>query len=359
MSEAEYLKAADAASPVYMTILGCGRLGSAILARLLKSLEERMKTPGAADDDQIDLDILPTRFLACVGTSRSVEALARRLKEYTVSPIQTKSVGIEDSIDSSQPQGAEISDPAVDIWRGRNTEATKRAKVVLMACQPGQVPGILAEEGMVDALEGKLILNICAGSSEKLFQEQMQIARRTNSVNTKHSIPDGQHNNPQYHFVHAMPNPASMVGESATVLSPRPADFPAVYSTITNWVFSRIGPIFEVAPDLMNAASMVAGCSVGFFAPTLMGISAGAVAAGLEEKTALRMAAQAMKGTAEMILKADEDPKELMDKVATPGGCTERGLETLLSPDYKGTITKAYEIAITRAVRRAFELGNH
>jgi pyrroline-5-carboxylate reductase len=108
----------------------------------------------------------------------------------------------------------------------------------------------------------------------------------------------------------------------------------------------------------MNAASMVAGCSVGFFAPTLMGISAGAVAAGLDEKMALRMAAQAMKGTAEMILKAGEDPKELMDKVATPGGCTERGLETLLSPDYKGTVTKAYEIAITQAVGRAFELGS-
>jgi pyrroline-5-carboxylate reductase len=83
----------------------------------------------------------------------------------------------------------------------------------LMACQPGQVPGILAEDGMVDALQGKLILNICAGSSEKLFREQMQSARHTNSKNTKHSSPDGEQNSLQYHFVHAMPNPASMVGE--------------------------------------------------------------------------------------------------------------------------------------------------
>lgn len=89
----------------------------------------------------------------------------------------------------------------------------------------------------------------------------------------------------------------------------------------------------------------------------MMGITAGAVAAGLEEDVALHMVAQAMKGTAEMVLRMGERPKGLMDKVATPGGCTERGLRVLLDTESTGSVPAAFEAAIRDAVTRAFELG--
>ncbi|KAI0552316.1 hypothetical protein F4679DRAFT_535259 [Xylaria curta] len=242
MSETSHAKTANAPGPVTMAILGCGKLGSAILFRLLKSVDKLARTSDATEDDQIDLGILPTRFLACVNSAESVEALVDRLSEYNAGLKQTGTANTKDAIGGSRPRRSKV-----EIWRGCNTEAAMQAKVILIACQSGQVPEILAEDGMVDALEGKLILNICAGSSEKLFREQMESVQRTNTKNTQHSTPDGQQNSLQYHFVHAMPNPASMVGESATVLSPRAEDFPVIYGSITNWVFRHIGPIFEVA----------------------------------------------------------------------------------------------------------------
>ncbi len=64
-----------------------------------------------------------------------------------------------------------------------------------------------------------------------------------------------------------------------------------------------------------------------------------------------------MKGTAEMVLRLGESPGDIMDKVATPGGCTERGLQRLLSEDQYGSVPLAFELAMRDAVARAFELG--
>lgn len=102
----------------------------------------------------------------------------------------------------------------------------------------------------------------------------------------------------------------------------------------------------------MPAASVTAASTPAFFALALAGVIEGAVAQGIPREEATIMAAQAMKGTAGMVL-AGEEPREVMEKVMTPNGCTERGVRILEG----ALVDSVYSQATTTAIERVFEMS--
>ncbi|KAK7932173.1 pyrroline-5-carboxylate reductase [Apiospora marii] len=317
-----------------MTIIGCGSLGSAILQRVLEAGEEQQLIRPSDSCNE-----LPRRFLACVRTAESASRLKNRFAAYVVA----------DDIAKPQKQEQRARSVQVLFGPGRNVEAVRQSTVVILGCQPSQVAAVVAEEGMADALRGKLVLNICAGITDTVLWDL--ICRQSPS-----GAAAVDRRRDEYYFVHAMPNPASCVGQSETILSPRPADFPLRYNAITDWVFRCIGNVTELPPELMAAGTVTAGCAMGFLVPVLQGITTGAKAAGLDGDVALRMAAQAIKGAAEMVLAQGKTPDDLVREVATPGGCTARGLAVLADEQRTGNVAMAFEVAVKEAVARIFEL---
>ena len=102
----------------------------------------------------------------------------------------------------------------------------------------------------------------------------------------------------------------------------------------------------------MNAASVTGASTVAFYATVLEGVVQGAVASGLTKEDAVHLAAQAMKGTAEMVLRG-EDPRAVRDRVMTPNGCTAKGVEVLQDR----SVDAIFAEAVSKAVERVFELG--
>ncbi|KAK8053219.1 pyrroline-5-carboxylate reductase [Apiospora saccharicola] len=310
-----------------MAIIGCGSLGSAILQRVLDT----------SDDQHAESSYeLPQRFVACVQTAESASRLQDRFAAYVAADATAKP--------RKHAPRARMLD--VLFGAGRNVEAVRQSTVVILACQPSQVAGVVAEEGMADALRGKLVINICAGITDAVLWDLI----------CHQSPSDVSRKRDQYYLVHAMPNAASLVGQSETIVSPRPADFPERYNVLTDWVFRSIGHVTELPRDLMAAGTVTAGCAVGFLAPVLQGITTGAKAAGLDGDVALRMAAQAIKGAAEMVLAQGKTPDDLVREVATPGGCTARGLAVLADKQRTGNVAITFEEAVKEAVAWIFEL---
>ncbi|KAK8070068.1 pyrroline-5-carboxylate reductase [Apiospora phragmitis] len=337
-----------------MAIIGCGSLGSVILQRVLELSDEQL---GARDvGDSRGMLLLPTRFLACVRTPESASRLKDRFAVYVV---------VDDSTATKQQQKRSVE---VICGAGRNVEAVRQSTVVLLGCQPSQVADVVAEEGMVDALRGKLVLNICAGITDAVLWGL--ICRRSSSSSSSSSpspssngaaaavAADRRIRREDYYFVHAMPNAASLVGQSESIVNPRPANFPERYNVLTDWILGAIGHVTELPRELMAVGTVTAGCAVGFLAPVLQGIAAGAGAgaAGLDRDVALRMAAQAVKGAAELVLAQGKTPDDLVREVATPGGCTARGLQVLADKGRTGNVAMAFEAAVKEAVARIFEL---
>jgi pyrroline-5-carboxylate reductase len=87
--------------------------------------------------------------------------------------------------------------------------------------------------------------------------------------------------------------------------------------------------------------------------PWLEALSDGGVLVGLPRDVAAALAAQTVRGAAEMVLQSGEHPSVLKDRVASPGGTTIAGLQALES----GGLRSAAIAAVQAATRRSMELG--
>lgn len=110
--------------------------------------------------------------------------------------------------------------------------------------------------------------------------------------------------------------------------------------------------------DMINESLMDAGCSVSGCGPAFMYLFAEAVAkggeqCGLSKKQAVEYAAATMSGAAEMLLKSDKTPDELIDAVCSKGGSTIEGVNVLKNSDFEKMVTDC----IKAAFKRNTELG--
>ncbi|KAK3296123.1 pyrroline-5-carboxylate reductase dimerization-domain-containing protein [Chaetomium fimeti] len=295
-------------SELTVAVLGCGTMGIAILSGILASLSEiqdantKPSVSGTSTPlyETTATTRLPSRFIACVRRPESVKKL-----KATFAPHLS----------------------AVTIAQNANVPSVQKADVVILACKPYMVQEVLSEAGMAAALEGKLLISILAGVTEAQIERTLAAA-------------NGERGAVGCRVVRAMPNTASLIRESMTVIgiSNPPLD-PDTLGLVT-WIFKRIGEVVYLPPSTMDVCTSLCGSGPAFFALMLEAAIDGAVAMGLPRAEAQRMAAQTMKGAAGLVLNGDH-PALLRDKVSTPGGCTIGGLLVLEEGRVRGTVARA------------------
>ncbi|CAG8958005.1 hypothetical protein HYFRA_00000348 [Hymenoscyphus fraxineus] len=298
----------EAESEMTLTVLGCGTMGIAILSGILSSLHEislqssaSISSSGSSTPSETPAR-LPSRFIACVRRAES----AKRIKKALADHIST-----------------------VKIVQNENVKACQEADVILLGCKPYMVKDILAETGMVEALKGKLLISICAGLQADQIYGYLYSA-----------VPSDPEAEGLCRVVRAMPNTASAIKESMTVIATATPPLPSHVSSLVTWIFKRIGDVVYLPASNMDASTALCGSGPAFFALMLEATIDGAVAMGLPRAEAQRMAAQTMRGAAGLVLDG-EHPALLRDKVSTPGGCTIGGLLVLEEGRVRGTVARA------------------
>lgn len=210
---------------------------------------------------------------------------------------------------------------------------------MILACKPQLLRTVLAEPGLVAALQGKLLVSILAGVSTSRILD---------------TLSDIDSTKPQESFnvVRVMPNCAALIRESMTVIATPSPPLPAPLSALVDWIFTRIGRVVHLPPTAMDASTALCGSGPAFFALVLEAIADGAVAMGLPRAEAQLMAAQTMRGCANLVL-GGEHPAMVREKVSTPGGCTIGGLMVLEEGKVRGTVARG----VREATVVAGELG--
>ena len=103
----------------------------------------------------------------------------------------------------------------------------------------------------------------------------------------------------------------------------------------------------------MDAVTGLSGSGPAYIYTVIEALSDGGVAVGLPRATATALAAQMVKGAAEMVLQTGKHPGELKDQVTSPGGTTIAGLRELKEAGISG----AFMSAVAAATKRSKELG--
>lgn len=189
-------------------------------------------------------------------------------------------------------------------------EMVEACDSVVLSVKPQVVDDALEE--MDGLLEGnKLLFSVVAGLEISKLEEKFPKAR----------------------IVRLMPNTPVSVGMGVVGYSTgRSASERDV--KLTEEMFSAAGMMVRLKEQQLDALTGVSGSGPAYMFLALDALADGGVAEGLPRQVALRIAAQTMKGAAEMVLQGDGTdpnmhPAVLKDRVASPAGTTIEGLHAL------------------------------
>lgn len=157
-------------------------------------------------------------------------------------------------------------------------------------------------------------------------------------------------------IVNVTPNTAAAVGQSMTLIYEDEEPLPGWALEVVVALFSTIGEVKRIPHSLSNLKPLLAtltASTAAFFAVALEGVAKGAVELGLNQMTAMEIAAEAMKGAAGLIV-GGETAEGVKARIATKGGSTARGLEIL---EREG-VERAMAEALVTAAEAAGRMGD-
>lgn len=144
-------------------------------------------------------------------------------------------------------------------------------------------------------------------------------------------------------IVRTMPNTPAMVGEGMTAMCPNEhlteEEIAYVKSLLES--FSRVE---IVAERLMDVVVSVSGSSPAYVFMMIEAMADAAVSGGMPRSQAYQFAAQAVLGSAKMVLDTGKHPGELKDMVCSPAGTTIEAVRTLEELGFRSSIIEAMKV---------------
>lgn len=145
--------------------------------------------------------------------------------------------------------------------------------------------------------------------------------------------------------VRVMPNTPAMVGMGMASLS-RNANISDEEMAVVKGIFDAIGKSEEVEERLIPAVTALSGSSPAYVYMFIEALADAGVEAGMPRDKAYKFAAQAVKGSAEMVLETGMHPGALKDMVCSPGGITIEAVRVL---EAKGMRSAVFDGALAAA----------
>ncbi|MFA6133678.1 MAG: pyrroline-5-carboxylate reductase [Phycisphaerae bacterium] len=154
------------------------------------------------------------------------------------------------------------------------------------------------------------------------------------------------------HIVRVMPNTPMLVGAGVSAI----AAGPRAGKSELDWtekLFSTAGLCCRVEESMIDAVTAVSGSGPAYFCYLVEAMIAAGVAEGLPADVATLLATSTCAGTGQLMLESADRPEVLRAKVTSPGGTTQRAIETMEAAGVKDALVAA----IRAAAARSRELG--
>ena len=198
-----------------------------------------------------------------------------------------------------------------------NREAAS-AEVLVLSVKPQFYADTIAE--IRDSMtEKQLVITIAPGKTLKWLGEQF---------------------GKEMKIIRTMPNTPAMVGEGMTAACPNEfvTDEELGYALKILGAFGKV----EIVPErIMDAVVAVSGSSPAYVFMLIEAMADAAVMEGMPRTQAYKFAAQAVYGSAKMVLETGKHPGELKDMVCSPAGTTIGAVRILEEKGFRSAVIEA------------------
>lgn len=202
-----------------------------------------------------------------------------------------------------------------------NKEVVTQAEVIVLSVKPQFYEDVI-NEIKDDIKDNQIVITIAPGKTlswlEEKFGKPVKIVR-------------------------TMPNTPAMVGEGMTAACPNGHmdEEGITYVKMLLESFSQV----EIVPErLMDAVVSVSGSSPAYVFVLIEAMADAAVSGGMPRPQAYKFAAQAVLGSAKMVLETGKHPGELKDMVCSPAGTTIEAVRVLEERGFRSAVIEAMKV---------------
>ena len=264
--------------------------------------------------------------LGFIGSGQMARALATSFVNAGL--IAANRISAHDPVEAARHQFAADVQGAALVENNRRVVAD--SQIVFLATKPQHMTSVFDEiRGLVT--KDVLVVSIAAGVTLQTLTAGLGTER----------------------VVRVMPNTPCLVGQGAAgyAISRGASEADA---TLVGRLLQSCGIAIQVDESLLDAVTGLSGSGPAFVYLLIEALSDGGVSAGLPRHISTQLAAQTVRGAAEMVLTTEEHPGVLKDRVASPAGTTIAGLCALEQRGFRGAAMEA----VCAAAARATELGS-
>lgn len=158
----------------------------------------------------------------------------------------------------------------------------------------------------------------------------------------------------KFKIVRTMPNTPALVGEGMSAICPNKNIVQEEIELVTK-IFSSFGKVETLPESLINAFVSVSGSSPAYIFMLIEAMADAAVRDGMPRDKAYKIAAQAVLGSAKMVLETGKHPGQLKDMVCSPAGTTIEAVTVLEEEGFRNSIMKAMSACTAKCVRMSNE----
>lgn len=209
---------------------------------------------------------------------------------------------------------------------GNEEEIVKNSDTVVLAVKPNVLSSVLKKIDGALGNKDTLIISIAAGKSTEFIANELTHDNR---------------------IIRVMPNINAKVSEAICAYTAN-AKATDDDKKLTEKIFSAVGKIIYLEENYFPLFGVLGGCTPALAYMFIDELARAGVKNGMKKDVALKISAQAVLGSAKMILESDEHPYELIDKVCSPGGTTIEAVTSLQESGFNSTIHKAVDKAVEK-----------
>lgn len=207
-----------------------------------------------------------------------------------------------------------------------NAAVTADSDIVFLCVKPNVIYDVI-DEIKEYVSEEKIIVSIAAGQSlEKMsdaFGKKIKLVR-------------------------LMPNTPALVGEGMTAMSLNEYVTEEDEAAVKK-LLDSVGKTEKVPQKLMDAVTAVSGSSPAYVFMLIEAMADAAVMGGMPRNQAYTFAAQAVMGSAKMVLETGKCPAELKDMVCSPAGTTIEAVAVLEKSGFRSSVIEAMRACIDKS----------